>query len=363
MSAYYPLVLERSYAQKEAAWGGLFYVIPLLLMTLAGPLWGQFADRFGKRLSLLRAQLGLSLALYCCSLAPTPAWFALGLALQGIFGGTFSASNALLSEYYRGPALARSLSYLQYSARLGLFLAPSLLGPFVMKLTQPQDVYAWLWLLPLASLTLLQFGLPQPQTRPQSELESLRPSETTSLPFHLLVLAEFGFTLITVLTFPYFAKFFVAAPTGLGPEWSGLFFGIPHVVYLLLAFLVIGKAQVSAAPGYVSLAFFLYCASMLWHLMAVGPFSLVAARILMGLSLVFGYVYLNLLFSAAIRPTSAGRAFGWLDSASKFAGVLAGLLASLSVQVGGLAAPFAVAAVLGLLLWLASLRYRKVNVA
>ncbi|MBX3172210.1 MAG: MFS transporter [Candidatus Eremiobacteraeota bacterium] len=356
MSPYYPTLLERSYALKDPALGGVFYVIPLLVMGLAGPLWGWFADRFGQKLSLARAQLGLALALYLCSLAPNAWTFALCLALQGLFGGTFSASNALLAQYYQGAALSRGLCYLQYSARLGLFLAPSLLALVVLEMPDPAVAYGWLWLLPAASFGLLQTFLPRPG-RPAETPTSLTPSHHP-IPFAWLLAAEFWFTLMTVVTFPYFVKFFQAAQTGIPDRYAGFFFGTPHVVYLLLAFLVIGRARPQQALSYLVLAFAGFSLAMLGHLLP-GAAVLLATRVLMGIALVYGYVYLNQLVGAAVRPHSAGKSFGWLDTASKFAGVFAGLLAGAAVSAGGLRAPFLLSALLGLPLTAAAWRTRR----
>ncbi|MBN9415296.1 hypothetical protein ABS71_21015 [bacterium SCN 62-11] len=357
MSPYYPTLLERSYGLKDPALGGFFYVIPLLIMGLAGPLWGWFADRFGKKISLVRAQIGLALALYLCSLAPNAWAFGLCLALQGLFGGTFSASNALLAQYYRGPELSRSLCYLQYSARLGLFLAPCLLALVVLEIPNPSVVYGWLWLLPIASFGLLQSLLPAPP----NQLEEARAGEARQfhrVPFAWLLGMEFWFTLMTVVTFPYFVKFFQAAHTGLPDRYAGFFFGIPHVIYLLLAFLVIGRAHVHQALGYLTFAFACFTGAMLAHLLPGAAF-LLAARALMGIALVYGYVYLNQLVGAAVRPDSAGKSFGWLDTASKFAGVLAGLLAGATVRGGGLTAPFVISALLGLPLTVVAWRMKR----
>lgn len=357
MSPYYPTLLERSYGLKDPALGGFFYVIPLLVMGLAGPLWGWFADRFGKKISLVRAQLGLALALYLCSLAPNAWLFGLCLALQGLFGGTFSASNALLAQYYRGADLSRALCYLQYSARLGLFLAPCLLALVVLEIPNPSVVYGWLWLLPMASFALLQSLLPAPPAHPK-EAVNAPTQDQHPIPFAWLLTAEFWFTLMTVITFPYFVKFFQAAHTGLPDRYAGFFFGTPHVVYLLLAFVVIGRARVQQALGYLTFAFACYTCSMLAHLLP-GAAVLLAARVLMGIALVYGYVYLNQLVGAAVRPDSAGKSFGWLDTASKFAGVFAGLLAGAAVRGGGLATPFILSALLGIPLTAAAWRIKR----
>lgn len=352
MSPYFGIVLSRSFHQNDPSWGGVFYVIPLLTMALAGPLWGAFADRFGKRISLARAQVGLALALWCCSQATSMLSFAACLVVQGIFGGTFSASNALLTQYYRGEQLSKALSYLQYSACLSLFAAPSLMGSLLLNSSDPQRAYAWLWILPACSFVLMQRALPRPpELPPDSASAQERPAH--GLPFHAVIGVEFCYTLMTVLSYPYFVPFFLKQQAALPPLWAGLFFGTPHVVYLLLAFVLIRRAETGAALRSVRTAFALFAVAMLVHLTTAAPLLLWLARVTIGLSLTLGYVYLAQLVGSAVRPASAGRAFGWLDTANKFAGVFAGLAASLAVRSMGLAGPFALAAGLGLVMTLA----------
>lgn len=354
MSPYFATILDRSFGNRDPFWGGVLYSLPLLVMALASPLWGRFADRFGKRLSLQRAQLGLVLALLACGWASSAPAFAACLVLQGLFGGTFSASNALLSEFYRGAKLARALSFLQYSACLGLFAAPALLGSLLTRLPDPQHAYFGLWVLPLLSFALMQLALPARPT-PLGAAEPAPDPESHELPFSTLLLMEFCFTVVTVVTYPHFVTFFHQSLGTLPATLAGVFFGLPHAVYLVFGVVIIHN-QGGSALGRVTGAFGLFSLSMLLHLVADGALSLALARATMGVALVYGYVSLARLVSQAVRPVSAGWAFGWLDTASKFAGVLAGLLAGVLVKTSGPRAPFALAAVLGALLTISAVQ-------
>jgi MFS family permease len=360
MAPYFAAILAVSFGQSEPFWAGALYSLPLLVMAVAGPLWGRFADRFGKRLSLQRAQLGLVVSLFACGWAPSVPAFAACLVLQGLFGGTFSASNALLAQYYAGAQLARALSFLQLSACIGLFAAPAVLGVFLEHLPHPQHAYRLLWVLPLLSFALLKRGLP-PAVEVQCADAAAQPVvQRHTLSFSAVLLLEFGFTVVTVVTYPHFVTFFYEEMPTLPRSLAGLFFGMPHAVYLLFAGLVISQNG-GMAERRLSGAFALFTVSMVLHFAADGAGSLALARGAMGVSMVYGYVSLARLVSEAVRPASAGRAFGWLDTASKFAGVLAGLLAGGLVRQLGPSAPFAFAACLGALLTTASIRLFKEN--
>lgn len=63
--------------------------------------------------------------------------FFAALALQGILGGTFAASNAYLAMLDSGPALARNLTAMQWSARAALVVAPVAIGLVLHAATLP----------------------------------------------------------------------------------------------------------------------------------------------------------------------------------------------------------------------------------
>ncbi|MGN5478670.1 hypothetical protein ACTMU2_21580 [Cupriavidus basilensis] len=92
---------------------GAFYVVPTLLAAVSAPWWGRLADRFGKKPLLMRAQLGLAASFLLCQLCRTRLRSWPRSCVQGVLGGTFSASNAYLATVASGTALTRSLTAMQ----------------------------------------------------------------------------------------------------------------------------------------------------------------------------------------------------------------------------------------------------------
>ena len=97
-----------------------------------------------------RAQLGLAGSFLLAGFAPNAWVFALALALQGLLGGTFAASNAYLSTVVSGAALTRSLNLMQWSALAALVAAPAGLG-LLMTIESPLELYRYLAGLPLVA--------------------------------------------------------------------------------------------------------------------------------------------------------------------------------------------------------------------
>ena len=97
MPLFLPMVLPTLDANITADWAGILFILPTFCTAVAARFWGQFADKYGRRRSLLRAQLGLAAGFALCGLADNLSMFVFGLIIQGTFGGTMAASNSYLS--------------------------------------------------------------------------------------------------------------------------------------------------------------------------------------------------------------------------------------------------------------------------
>ena len=107
-------------------WVALFGAAPPLTLAIFSPIWGMLADRFGRRLMLLRANFGAALVLCAMSLAPNVETLIILRMLQGALAGTMVAAQAMVAAYTpagrSGMALG-SLSAAMYSgAMAGTFL-------------------------------------------------------------------------------------------------------------------------------------------------------------------------------------------------------------------------------------------------
>src|SRR5262245_45008427 len=128
MPLFMPRVLA-VLAPGSPAWlVGALYVLPTVCTALTSTAWGRWADRHGRRLSLMRAQAGLAFGFLLAGYAPDLGWFIVALVIQGTFGGSLAAANAYLSTQSTDGTLSRALDWTQYSARLAMVTAPVVLG-------------------------------------------------------------------------------------------------------------------------------------------------------------------------------------------------------------------------------------------
>jgi len=113
-----------------ARWAGAIGAAAAVTMAIAQPIWGSLADRYGRRVMVLRSIAAASITLTLMGLARHP-WQLLVLRfLQGAFTGTLAASNALVATSVPRERLGSSLGLMQVSLFGGTSVGP-LIGGFI----------------------------------------------------------------------------------------------------------------------------------------------------------------------------------------------------------------------------------------
>jgi DHA1 family multidrug resistance protein-like MFS transporter len=124
-----PLFLPVLGVESDAAiaiWAGVLNGITSLVAAFASPLWGQVADRHGRKLMLLRSSLAIGLFTALMG-ASGNVWQFFGCrALMGVFAGFSKAAIALVASQVQEEPLGYSLG----SLRTGQ-LVRSVVGPII----------------------------------------------------------------------------------------------------------------------------------------------------------------------------------------------------------------------------------------
>jgi MFS family permease len=343
MPPFFALILQRSLHADASLLAGWFYVVPILCTAVSSPWWGRLADRYGKKRLLLRAQLGLALSFLLAGFADNVGVFAAALALQGLLGGTFSASNAYLATHIEELALARTLHWMQWSARAALVVAPVGLGIFLAELESPIVLYRYLALLPMLSVIVL-WRLPEGAARatvPAASAPLTEPAQASPWQVYWL---QFALVFATVVTFPYFVSHVQSAGMATSPALAGWLFGLPHLVYLALAIPLSQWLEQHDDLVVLAVSLGLLLASLLGQVWTLSLPALVLWRLVMGLGMTAAMLSLNALIAGLVRQSHAGRTFGWMESSSKWGAVLAGFTAGLIVDLGDVRFPFFIGA-------------------
>ncbi|WP_372982282.1 MFS transporter [Marinobacter sediminum] len=347
MPPFFGLILTDTFAIDDPRWVGWFFILPTVCTALAAPFWGRVADRFGRRWSLIRAQLGLSAAFVLAGLAPSVTTFALALILQGFLGGTFAASSAYLSTVARGQSLAHALNWMQGSARSAMLLAPVMFGALITWIPA-QNLYLCMAVLPLLSVLMVWRLAPPDQIKGQHRQHTPRQNRATaSIHWQRLALLHFGFNFALVASFPYFIPW-AQALTGSNAALAGLLYSLPHAVYLAILISPLRRSLLFQPPWMLTMGLAIFALSYVTQATADTMAVVFVGRLAMGAGMTACFFALNTETARLTRADNAGSHFGALDSIGKWAGVAGGLFAGVTTGMSDQTAPLWLGAVVGL---------------
>ena len=123
-------IQELGITEKSAIelWVGFLNMAPAVALSLMAPLWGFLADKFGKKLMILRALLFGSLIVFLMGTV-TSVYQLLALrTAQGLFTGTITASATLIASVTPRDKMAGALGFLSSSTFIGFTIGPFLGG-------------------------------------------------------------------------------------------------------------------------------------------------------------------------------------------------------------------------------------------
>ena len=125
-----------------ARWSGVAYGATFFTAALTAPLWGRLADRYGRKLMLMRASLGMAIAMALIGMASTP-WELVALRLlAGLLGGYASGSTILIASQTPKTHTGWALGMLSSG-----IMAGNVVGPLIGGLLPPLiGIRATFWL-------------------------------------------------------------------------------------------------------------------------------------------------------------------------------------------------------------------------
>lgn len=126
---FLPLYVEQLGVSGHAAiaqWSGIAYGATFFAAALVAPLWGRLADRYGRKAMLIRASLGMAVAMSLIGMAEN-IWQLVGLRLfAGLAGGYASGSTILVATQTPKARSAWALGVLSSG-----IMAGNLVGPLI----------------------------------------------------------------------------------------------------------------------------------------------------------------------------------------------------------------------------------------
>jgi DHA1 family multidrug resistance protein-like MFS transporter len=123
---YYVQELGITELDQVAFWAGLLTTAQSTTMALVAPLWGLLADRYGRKIMVVRAMFGGAVIISLMAAAQNVYQLLILRAIQGMLTGTVPAATTLIASNTPAARRGYALGMLQMAIYLG-----STVGPFV----------------------------------------------------------------------------------------------------------------------------------------------------------------------------------------------------------------------------------------
>ena len=156
---------------KLKLWIALFGSATPLAFVFVSPIWGHLADRYGRRVMLLRANFAASLVLALMSIVQSPLQLVILRVLQGCFTGTVSAAQALVAVQAPRHRSGAALGTLSAAVFSGTMVGGALGGVCAHWFGYRAALLVSGWL-PLLAAILLVFGTREDMPADDDETES-----------------------------------------------------------------------------------------------------------------------------------------------------------------------------------------------
>lgn len=109
-------------------WAGLIFAANFLTSFIFQPLWGKLADKYGRKIMLLRSSFGMAIVIVLMGFAQSPMQLLLLRLLNGTISGFNPASVALVSGTTPKPKMGFAMGLMQSGAVAGTILGPLMGG-------------------------------------------------------------------------------------------------------------------------------------------------------------------------------------------------------------------------------------------
>jgi len=316
-------------AAQVALWSGLLAAVTPAVSGLLAPVFGRLADRFGRKLMLIRSLVGFTVIIAAMGLVTSVHQFLIARFVQGLFAGFSPMAMAVASVSAPRDKVPVAIARVQGAQLLSVAVGPAVGGLVASRLgIRPAFfVTAGLCAVSLVALIVLfrearplEPGETRPTRRATPLREFLRYRHFVPV-MVLLLIAQFidrGLALMIPLQVAHMPGVEAVAAT------SGLIISVAAVGAALSAS-VVARLSEAVSTGRLLLAQLLVggagCCAMA---LARSPAELLALRTLVALCLGGALTLAYSLGGSIVPSETRGAAFGWL---------------ALGVQIGTAASP------------------------
>lgn len=154
---YYVQELGITGTSEVAFWAGLLTTCQATTMALVAPVWGSLADRYGRKVMVMRAMFGGAVVIAAMGLTQNVWQLAVLRAIQGTLTGTVPAATTLVASSAPPEKRGYALGLLQMAIYLGSSVGPFLGGMIAARMGYRATFWVTGGLLFVAGLLVMAF--------------------------------------------------------------------------------------------------------------------------------------------------------------------------------------------------------------
>ncbi len=316
-------------------WSAAAFSASFLAAALVSPIWGYLADLYGRKPMLIRASLGMTVAISAMGFAHNVYELLALRALTGFLGGYTSGSIILVASQTPKSRSAWALGNLSIGSLSGSLLGP-LIGGVAPRLIGVRETFLATGACIFVAFLLTTFVIREDRAmRPQRENGRL-PSLKTIVPDWrpiLLMLGSATLLLVANMSVEPIITLYVGQNAKPGDDvvlYAGAAMSAGAFAAMLAAPTIGRLADAHGHWRVVALSFAAAAATLVPQAFVQAPWQLVALRFLMGLTLAGLMPAITALIRRSAPDAAIGRILGFSQSAQYF-GQIAGPFAGAAV--------------------------------
>ncbi|ATG03929.1 MULTISPECIES: multidrug efflux MFS transporter [Lelliottia] len=336
-------------------WSGLTFSITFLVSAIVSPMWGSLADRKGRKLMLLRASLGMAIAILLQAYATNVWQLFLLRGLMGLTSGYIPNAMALVASQVPRERSGWAISTLSTAQISGVIGGP-LMGGFLADHVGLRAVFFITALLLMVSF-LVTFFLIKEGVRPTiSKAERLSGKAVfATLPYPGLMISLFVTTMVIQLCNGSIGPILTLFIKSMAPDsnniafLSGMIAAVPGVSALMSA-PKLGKLGDRIGTARILMATLIFAVVLFFAMSFVtSPFQLGVLRFLLGFADGAMLPAVQTLLVKYSSDQVTGRIFGYNQSFMYLGNVIGPLIGASVSAMAGFRWVFAATAVVVLL--------------
>ena len=348
---FIPLYIEElgAPASQVPLLSGLAISITALAAAIVAPIWGNLADRKGRRLMMIRAAAGMTVTMGALAFVPNVYWLLVMRFFTGVLSGYIPNATALIAYQAPREKSGWAIGTLATGAIVGNLIGP-LMGGILAELLGMKNVFIITGMILFITLLLTIFLVketfePVEKKNLMSTKEILGQSTRRSVLFGLFftsLILQLGMTSISPILTLYIRE--LSTDTGSVLFLSGLIVSVAGVSAVISSPYLgrlgdrIGNHKILLL-GFV----FSFCCFIPMGLVTA-PWQLGVLRFLLGFSTGALMPSVNTLISKITPPEGVSRIFGYNQMFNNFGQVLGPLVGSAVAQAYSYSAVFFVTA-------------------